>query len=381
MRFPRSAAAILTVLLLLASSCATAEVTYYGTVVCDTAATVAAPFGGVLENMTLRKGDLIHAGDQICSIGTTRVYSPVAGTVSAVFGTGGDSVEEVKNWRGGVVYIVPEARFSVSATTDEGSRNPESYISVGQTVWLRKGRRDSPVIGTGTVTALGEAGGADEGGAPSSAGRSGGQPAESGSSSSFTVEIESGVFSPDESVSIYRKEEADFSTLLGYGTVVQTAPVIVSGEGSILRMHVKPGSTVSRGTLLFETVTGTLTEMKNGDNRVFAKSDAIVASVEAGNGTPVEQNSALITVYPLDTMTVCISVPETSLSLFTVGKEVSLTFGTSDERKGTVRSIDYLADADENAPAGMGYANYRVYIDFEEKDSIRQGMLVTVELP
>ena len=381
MRFPRSVAAILIVLLLFVSSCSLAEGTYYGTVVCDTTATVTAPFGGVLEGLSLRKGDLLRSGDLICSIRTTRVYSPVAGTVSAVFGTGGDSVEEIKAWRGGVVYIIPDSRFSVSASTEEGFKNPETYVSVGQTVWLRKGRRDTGVIGTGIVTALSESGGSDDQGGSSSSSGSSRQPGTSGSSDSFTVEIDSGVFSSGDSVSVYRKEEAVFSTLLGYGTVIQTAPVIISGGGSILRMHVKPGSTVSRGSLLFETVTGTLTEMKNGDNRVFAKSDGIVASVEAGNGTPIEQNSTLITVYPLDMMAVCISVSETSLSLFPVGKEVNLTFGTSDERKGIVRSIDYLADVDENTPAGMGYANYKVYIDFEEKNDIRQGMFVTVELP
>ena len=245
-----------------------ASETYYGTVVCDAAETVTAPFGGVLEGLTLRKGDLIHAGDQICAIGTTRVYSPVKGTVSAVFGVGGDDVETIKNWRGGIVYIIPESRYSVDATTEEGSKNPESYVSVGQTVWLRKGRRDTGVIGTGIVTALSESGGSDEQGSSSGSGGSR-QSGASDSSDSFTVEIDSGVFSPGDSVSIYRKEEAVFSTLLGYGTVIQTAPVIVSGDGSILRMHVKPGSTVSRGSLLFETVTGTVNEIKNGDNRVF----------------------------------------------------------------------------------------------------------------
>ena len=366
--------------LLLVPVSAFASETYYGTVVCDAAETVTAPFGGVLEGLTLRKGDLIHAGDLIGSIGTTRVYSPVKGTVSAVFGAGGDNVEEIKAWRGGVVYIVPDNRFSVTATTEEGSRNPESYVSVGQTVWLRKGRRDTGVIGTGIVTALIESSESDEQSSSSGSGKSS-QPGAFDSSVNFTVEIDSGVFSPGDSVSIYRKEEAVFSTLLGYGTVIQTAPVIISGDGSILRMHVKPGSMVSRGSLLFETVTGTVNEIKNGDNRVFAKSDGIVASVEAGNGTPIEQGGTLITVYPLDAMTVCISIPEVSLSLFPVGKEVSLTFGTSDERKGTVRSVDYLAIEDENGSSGMGYANYKVYIDFEQKDGIRQGMLVTVELP
>lgn len=361
MRILRSVIVILVTAALLASSCAMAEGTYYGNVVCERTETLLAPFGGAVADMTLRKGDLIHSGDPICTVETSFVYSPIAGTVSAVFGSEGDSTEDVKTRRGGVVYIVPENKFSISASTEEAAKNSDCYVSVGQTVWLRKGRARTPVVGTGLVTAVGT---------------------EMENSGSYTVEIVSGGFAPDESVSIYRREAAETADLLGFGTVKQTPPVIISGEGSILRMHVTPGSEVSRGSLLFETVTGVLKKMKGADNRIQAKTDGIVASVEISNGMSIEQGSTLITLYPLDAMTVCISVPETSLALLPAGQKVYLTFGNGEEQEGTVESIDYLADVDENEQQpSVGYANYKVYISFEKKEGIRQGMLVTVDLP
>ena len=356
-RFFRWIGIILIVLLLPVS--AFASETFYGTVVCDTETSVSAPFGGILEGLTLRKGDLVHAGDLLCTIATTNVFSPVSGTVSAVFGAGGDSVEEVKARCGGVVYITPENRFTVSASSTGASKSPVNYISVGQKVWLQKGKNKNAVTGTGIVSSVST------------------DPEDVGS---YTVEIENCPFSLSDKVEIYRNAEMKKDALLGSGKVQQTPPVIISGDGSILRVHVEPGSTVSRGTLLFETVSGTLREMKSGDNRIYAESDGIVASVEVGNGTPVDQNSTLITLYPLDMMRVCISVPETSLSNFPAGQPVNLTFGLDDEREGTVQSINYLAETSETASSG-GYANYLVYIDFEQKENVRQGMFVTVDLP
>ena len=361
MRFLRPAAAFLAVLALLAAfPCALAEETYYGSVVCERTQTVPAPFGGVLEGLTLRKGDLIRTGEPICTIGTTFIYSPVAGTVSGVFGTAGDSVEDVKDRHGGVMYIVPANRYSVSASTEEAAKNPDCYVSVGQAVWIKKGRGRAPVVGTGVITSVSS---------------------EQDARGRYTVEIESGIFSPDESVGIYHRESADATALLGFGTVQQTAPVILSGEGSILRMYVSAGSEVTPGTPLYETVSGTLKKDFSGDNRVLAPEDAIVASVEAADGASVEQNAALVTLYPLEGMEVCISVPETSLPLFPAGQTVNLAFSTGEEQEGTVRSVDYLADADESAQATIGYASYKVHISFGQKEGIRQGMLVTVVLP
>ncbi len=89
-RFFRWIGIILIVLLLPVS--AFASETFYGTVVCDTETSVSAPFGGILEGLTLRKGDLVHAGDLLCTIATTNFFSPVSGTVCAFFFAGCDRV-------------------------------------------------------------------------------------------------------------------------------------------------------------------------------------------------------------------------------------------------------------------------------------------------
>ena len=347
---------ILLVLMLLPVSALASEI-YYGTVVCDAPVTVSAPFGGVLEDLSIRKGTLIHKGDIICSIETRKVFSPVDGTVSAVFGDSGDSVEEVQARRGGIVYIIPSGSYTAVASTKDATRYAESYISIGQTVWLQKGNRRAP-SGSGIVTSI------------CTEGEKAGE---------YTVEIQDGYFSLDEKVNIHSEENMDKTTLLGQGTVEQTPSVIVNGEGSILRMHVKSGSVVSRGSLLFETVTGRLDEFRQVDNQIMARTDGIVASIEAGNGSSVDQNTPLITLYPLDHMRVCISVPETDLPLFPLGQVVNLAFSTQETRTGTVEAIDYLADEGENA--SVGFAKYKVYIAFEQKEDIRQGMFVTVDLP
>ena len=78
---------------------------------------------------------------------------------------------------------------------------------------------------------------------------------------------------------------------------------------------------------------------------------------------------------------VCVSVPETELSYFPEGQKVKLIFSSNDEREGIVQSIDYLAESSETSASAMGYASYTVHIGFEQKDGVRQGMLVTVEIP
>ena len=97
----------------------------------------------------------------------------------------------------------------------------------------------------------------------------------------------------------------------------------------------------------------------------------------AGKGVPclvaVEQNATLFSYYPLDAMQVCISVPETSLALFPEGQRVLLTFSTGAEREGTVAAVDYLADAEEGAATALGYASYKVYIDFSVEQHKRFG--------
>lgn len=360
MRILRFTAATLMILALLGACCSLAEGTYYGNVVCEQTQTIPAPFSGIVEGLSLRKGDLVHADDLICSIEAMSNRSPVDGIVSAVWGGCGDNVEDVKTRCGGVVFIIPENKLTVKANIRDAVKDQDNYVSPGQTVWLQKGRSQTAIVSEGIVSSV------------SSEGESAGD---------FSVEFNGTGFVLDETVSVYRREDRAAFSLLGFGTVQQTPPVVVNGDGAILKVYVRPGSKVSKGAPLFETVSGTIRDMKTNSNRILAKADGIVASVEAATGNHIEQNNPLITLYPLESMRVCISVPETDLAHFPEGQKVRLVFSTNDEREGIVQSIDYLAETSENTTSAIGYANYRVHIDFELKEGVREGMLVTVELP
>ncbi len=336
---------------------ASATSDYYGVVVCETTAAETAPFGGMVSGLKARKGDLVHAGDLLCTLETKKVYAPVAGTVSGVFGEPGDITEDVKTRRGGVVYIIPEAHYIINANYSRADKNPENYIGVGQQVWINKER--GAIVGTGTVISIA---------------------AEADSEGKYTVELTSGEFSLTEKVVIYRDKAMEWNTGMGYGTVALAPDIAVTGEGSILKMHVKPGDPVKRGDLLFETVSGQLDGMKSRDNTLRSTVTGIVKNVETSNGASVEQGAMLLSVCPLEDLQVCATIPETDLTLLPPGTPVRLQFSGNLVREGKVSSVSYLAEGEEGSSSSAGYAQYKVYFDFEDKEDVRQGMFVTIEI-
>ncbi len=335
--------------------------TYYGSVVCERSVTVRAPFGGPVSGIQVLKGNRIHPGEPICTLETTKVYAPADGTVTAVFAVPGDLLEDVKNLYGNAVYLMPANRLNVNASMKTAKKNADSFVSPGQAVYLQAGRGRGMKTGEGrilTVTAANP---------------------ETESDTAYTVEILSGAFIPGEKVNVYREESLDKDTLLGGGTANQVAAQGISGDGSLLRMHVKAGDEVKRGDLLFETVNGTLEPQIQQDNVILSETEAIVSAVDATEGATVEKGAALITLYPLDSLQVCLTAGETELKEFTPGRAVSVTFaGEETSLEGTVASISYLNESTE--AAGSGYASYKVYIDFAAKDTVRMGMLAMVEL-
>lgn len=355
----KTGAMVLALLMMLFPLSSLAENSYYGTVVCETSAAVLAPFGGVVGDLNVRKGILIRKGDPICTIKTTRNVSPVTGTVSGVFGGAGDAVDNVKDRFSGVVFIVPEYKFTFTANYKSAEKSSECYVSPGQIVYLEAGKNMAKKRGTGLVSAVST---------------------DSENLGQYTVLITEGPFVLREQVSVYRTEDCAKENYLGHGTVMQTAPVVVTGEGTILKMHAKVGDAVERDTLLFETVTGAPDEPVE-DNVIRAESDGIVATCELTEGASVDKNASLITLYPLDKLQACITVSETELDNFVPGTRVRLTFETGDGvYDGTVAGISYLAEEAGENQGTSTYASYKVYIDFTATEEVRMGMFVTVEI-
>lgn len=211
------------------------ETVFAGEVTASNTQVIAAPFGGMVEKVSVRVGDSVKIGDPIAVVETTKVYAETDGTVSGVFASEGDSADGIKTRYGGLVYIEPINRYTLSCSTEKAYNSSENrYIHIGESIYL-KCTKDGSHQGRGIVTAIDEK---DE--------------------SKYTVEVTGGEFYMGETVDIYRNSEYETASRIGRGTVGRTQAVAVNGTGSVLRIHVKPGDTVERGELLFETVTGTL---------------------------------------------------------------------------------------------------------------------------
>lgn len=351
--------ALAVLLALLLGVPALAQVTFQGTVISDKTLSVSAPFGGLVDEIDLRKGDPIHVGDVVATLKTTLVYAEMDGTVSGVFAREGDQTEGITERYGGVMYIEPVHKYTVSATTEKAYNSSETkYVHIGEKVYLSC-TKDGTHVGTAVVTSVSEV---DESG-----------------NTPYKLEVTGGEFYMGETVGIYRDSAYSANSRIGRGTILQNTAVAVKGSGSVLKMHVQVGDTVERGEVLFETVEGVLDGLYATDNVIYSPVDGIVASVEAAQGGSVEKNGKLITVYPRDGMQIQILVSELDLNEIHEGDKVLIEFewdmdGTH-QAEGTVAGISRVGE--ERSEKG-GDAQYAAYVDFVPDDSVRLDMSVNV---
>ena len=296
------------------------ETVFAGEVTASNTQVIAAPFGGMVEKVSVRVGDSVKIGDPIAVVETTKVYAETDGTVSGVFASEGDSADGIKTRYGGLVYIEPINRYTLSCSTEKAYNSSENrYIHIGESIYL-KCTKDGSHQGRGIVTAIDEK---DE--------------------SKYTVEVTGGEFYMGETVDIYRNSEYETASRIGRGTVGRTQAVAVNGTGSVLRIHVKPGDTVERGELLFETVTGTLDGLYAPDTQVVSDVAGVVATVDASNGTAGEKDAKIATIYPSDDMQIKMVISEADLGDVSVGGKAEVEFNwDADSGKrfeGTISSI------------------------------------------
>ena len=331
---------------------ALAELSLDGSVVSGGSETVRAPFGGIVERILVRAGDLVNLGEPVASIVTTRVYAPQDGTVASVCAQPGDSAEGVIARYGAVLYIEPMNRYKVEASTEKAyNSSATKYVHIGEKVYLSC-TKDGSHRGTARVTKL-EAG--DEEGV-----------------TKYTLEVTGGDFYIGETVGAFRGADFASDSRIGRGTVGQAEAIAVAGEGSVLKLHVAPGDSVERGQLLFETVTGALDGLYAGDSAVASNVSGIVASVDAQGGAAVEKDAGLITVYPFDKLQIEARVNVLDLYAVHEGAPVEIEFDLDPDNllryEGTVESISYLTTGEE------GQTFYSAYISFAADEHVRLGM-------
>ena len=340
---------------LLLPGAALCETMFSGEVTAGQTQVIAAPYGGIVQDVAVRVGDSVDIGDRIATVATTKVYAMTEGTISGVFANEGDAAADVKERYGALCYIEPINRFTLSASTEKAYNSSENRY-IRETVYLSC-TKDGTHQGRGVITAI-----------------------DKENEDKYTVEVTGGEFYMGETVAIYRDSAYSNESRIGRGTVERTTPVAVNAEGSVLRLHVRAGDTVERGELLLETVSGTLDGLYAPDTKVVSDRKGVIASVDADNGTSVEKGAKIATIYPEDAIQVSMVISESDLMDVHVGDSASIEFNWDADGEsrfeGVVSSISYVNEKKQEG--GSSAAEYVACIDFTPDDTVRLGMTVVV---
>ncbi len=333
---------------------ALAEAAFDGTVVSGGAVSVLAPFGGTVGTVYVKAGDEVKLGSEIAQVITTKVYAQTDGTVSGVFGQAGDSAEDVGARSGAVLYIEPAQKYTITADIQKAYNNSDNkYVNIGETVYIKSLYTARGNEATGVVTAV--------------------------NGTTYTVETTAGELMMEETVVLFRSADYEATTRIGRGTVGRTADVAVTGTGSIIAMHVKAGDAVTRGQLLFETVTGTLDGLYATGNTITSDQSGIVAKVNVETGGVVSKGEAVATVYPREDMQVLVAIDEYDLPDIHEGDAVTIVFSYDETGEqavtGTVALISHVSATTDTSDVA-----YNCYIDFPQNDQVRLGMTAVVTL-
>ncbi len=339
---------ILTMAMLLSFTTVTAlaeTISLDGTVTAAYTSEVYAESTAIVQQVNVRVGQMVSAGDVIATLRTTKVYAEEDGVITAVFGETGDLADTLTTRYGAAVYMETDVLYTISATTDKAYDTVDAkLVHVGESVWVRS-RADETRTGKGVITAV--------------------------DGSSYTVQVTAGEFITDEIAEVYRDAEYSESACLGRGDVGRSAPLAVTGTGRIVSMHVKPGDAVKKGDLLMETLEGS-----GSCAAMTAPVSGVVAELAITQGASVTEDAVAAVIWPSDAMQIEAGIPEVDLSYVTIGDEVTLTFDwnvdSGETMTGTVQSISAISDAESSGTV------FTIAVAFVADENVRYGMNVTI---
>lgn len=354
---------LLTLLLALALLCggalAEADFDFDATVVCMQPVYVTAAIGGTVGAVPALAGQQIGEGDTLAELSTNKIYAPADGTVTGLFCEPGDSISDITNRYGALMYIEPNSKYTLTASTDNAyNQSANKYIHVGEAVYLSCS--DGTHKGEGFVTSV--------------------------SGTEFNVEVTSGGFYMGETVSVYRDSSRATKSRIGKGDIARIANVTVTGPengGSVVVLHVQEGSSVKAGDLLMETLNGEYDARYCTGSTLKSSVKGIVASVEVKPGANVNKGDVIAAIYPTDGFQLETQINEVDLSVLTVGTPVRVSFNWNEDDEdaesydGVVSRVLYTPVTSEGNNSSDA-ATYAAYIDFAADDSIRLGMTATV---
>ena len=336
--------------MLLTTSALAETLTLEGTLVATQSTAVLSTAAGVIRDVSVQAGDHVAAGQTIAALMEKTIYAETSGTVK-IFGEPGESVETVTTRNGAVMYLIPDSKYTVSASTRNAYDEPENkIIHPGETVYVRC-TTNSEHTGTGVVIAL--------------------------DGSSYTVEITQGSFEDGETVYIFRDPAYAATSRIGKGTADYTDPVAYTGTGMVAQLLVRDGVHVEKGTPLFSTIEA---PAYNGNQQ--SPVNGTVASVAVTPGTAVEEGSLLAVIYPDDAQRLQILADEVDLRSIAAGQQVTLTFTNGVVAQGQVESISGIPYAAEDATEGTEDSTvcFPVLVSFVPEGPVAYGMTAQVHL-
>lgn len=343
---------ILAVCALLIPGLAAAE-EFEGNVVATETVLVTSPYGGTLQTVQVRQGQRIQAGDTIATMQTTKYYASEDGIICGIFAEPGDALSASE----ALMYIGQTDQYTISCSTNKAYVSQETkYVTIGEKVYI-VGVTDDDCYGEGIVTEVDQ--------------------------ESYTVETTSGVFYLEKNVYIYRDPDYTTELRLGRGTVYRLNEMPLYGSGSLLKLYVENGEKVTRGQLLFETVSGEMSYAAKDDGVITSDVSGVVSALNIAVGDTVSKDAVLMAVIPDGSYEIEFLIGEDLLDAVSIGQAASIVFDWSEDIAGTVDGvvtrISYTSEAADATDDTTSATQFRGYISFTPDDTVKQGMSVTIE--
>lgn len=317
---------------------------------CENTYDLTAPFSGVVQPFSWKRGDKVAAQDIVFTLDTTKIYAPESGTVQGMFITEGELCEDVIARYGMIASIEKNQPLVIDASTKGKYDSDENQIlHLGNTVYFEQSN-DKDNEGEGSIIAL--------------------------NGEDYTVELTAGEFDVDDTVKIYRDEKMGSKTCIGQGTIVRDADRAVTGSGRVIKSYYRQGQTVRKGQLMFELASADASP-ETLSSQIAAGHDGVMAAAQVISGQQVYKGQLLATVHDVSAMQVVAEVDEMDLDKIAVGASIPIVFDRYPgvQVAGTVRSISQMGKEKQNA------TYYDVKIAFTTSVEVLPGMNATVYLP
>jgi len=285
---------------------------------------VTAPYSGTLTSFDVSSGDTVTAGEVLMGYVTTDVYATEDGVVKAIFaGEGADATAAMARY-GAVMAMEPKVIYQVDATTDGAYNDAENkLLHLGETLYFKTSGNNG-AEGSGRVVSV--------------------------TDQAYRVDVLTGDFDKDDTVTIYRRDNYVAKSAVGKGTIVRREPLLLSGAGRVSKTDVAEGDSVVSGQKLFSLVSADAAPDAYQSD-VQSPAPGVVEKVLVAPGQQVWKGQVLLRVDLTDTLEAQADVDEVDLGTLKVGDLVPVTLDMDKQNVliATVTQISALGVSKQNA--------------------------------